>query len=338
MNAKLTFNDILKQVEGSKLNYLISKTPFSANISLKCSFAQNHAKPGQAHIDQHLDAKATVKSEDTKESFDHHDKLVKEVLKLKSKLDGLQDTIKKQNQVIEDQSKQLKNTEKVAEEQAAEFREQLLKVKKEKNKLAAQNRTIEDENEMFKNEIENVKKEHGKFIEEKNVLENQVETLKKAQTTLEGINKKLNEETLRYRYQCGDCADQWKTQEELKNHHQTKHCKDETHQVEISNEEEEFREYSCYYCCKRIKSKDDLEKHKPVCYTIKEFSAYPCDECGAQCPQEADLGHHRTTYHELGTFSQKLRSELWWCDMCPVTYRSQAKLKDHIRICHEGYF
>ena len=71
---------------------------------------------------------------------------------------------------------------------------------------------------------------------------------------------------------------------------------------------------------------------------VREFAAYPCDECGAQCPEEADLGHQRTMYHDLGTFSQELSIEIWWCDMCPVTSRSQAQLKDHIRICHEGYF
>ena len=48
-------------------------------------------------------------------------------------------------------------------------------------------------------------------------------------------------------------------------------------------------EYSCFYCKKIIKSKEDLENHKPVCYTIKDFAANPCDQCGAQCPEEEDL-------------------------------------------------
>ena len=35
-----------------------------------------------------------------------------------------------------------------------------------------------------------------------------------------------------------------------------------------------FIEYSCYYCCKRFKSKEDLEEHKPLCYTIEEFARW----------------------------------------------------------------
>ena len=108
--------------------------------------------------------------------------------------------------------------------------------------------------------------------------------------------------------------------------------------MNLPNREVEFSEYSCFYCCKIIKSKDDLEEHKPVCCTIKDFAPYPCDECGAQCPEEADLGRHRTTYHELGTVSQDLGVEIFWCDVCPITFRSQAKLTEHISICHDEYY
>ena len=33
-----TFNDVIKCVENSNLNYYINKTPFSANIAIKSSF------------------------------------------------------------------------------------------------------------------------------------------------------------------------------------------------------------------------------------------------------------------------------------------------------------
>ena len=94
-------------------------------------------------------------------------------------------------------------------------------------------------------------------------------------------------------------------------------------------------EYSCFYCKKIIKSKEDLENHKPVCYTIKDFAANPCDQCGAQCPEEEDLARHRTTYHGLGTWSPELSIELFWCDICPLTLKSIAELDAHIGCCHE---
>ena len=40
MDAKQIFDCILSQIETSCLNYAVSKTPYSATISLKCSFAK----------------------------------------------------------------------------------------------------------------------------------------------------------------------------------------------------------------------------------------------------------------------------------------------------------
>ena len=42
MEASTVFKEILNKVETSQLNYLISKTPFSANIAIKSSFIKYH--------------------------------------------------------------------------------------------------------------------------------------------------------------------------------------------------------------------------------------------------------------------------------------------------------
>ena len=41
MDANKMFNCLLSEIENSGLNYFVSKTPFSANISLKSSFAKH---------------------------------------------------------------------------------------------------------------------------------------------------------------------------------------------------------------------------------------------------------------------------------------------------------
>ena len=46
MEAKAIFDFILKQVETSPLNFAVSKTPFLASISLKCSFATRFKSSG----------------------------------------------------------------------------------------------------------------------------------------------------------------------------------------------------------------------------------------------------------------------------------------------------
>ena len=98
-----------------------------------------------------------------------------------------------------------------------------------------------------------------------------------------------------------------------------------------------FTEYPCHYCQKIILSKDDLEKHKPVCYTIEDFAPYPCSICGAQCPEEDDLGRHRTTYHGLGTMNKEV-GLIFWCDVCPLTFSSKSELDDHVGVCHAEEF
>jgi hypothetical protein len=140
------------------------------------------------------------------------------------------------------------------------------------------------------------------LTEEKQILICEVKTLKKDQTNhkdlTHSLEQKLEKEIDRFQFKCDYCYHNSKTQTALRKHQQTHNCKDQNNQVELN----QFQEYSCYYCYQRIKSKNDLEKHKPVCHASKDFASYPCDEY----PEEAEMGPHRTTYHELGTFKQDL--------------------------------
>ena len=101
------------------------------------------------------------------------------------------------------------------------------------------------------------------------------------------------------------------------------------------NEETRFDNYPFFYFQKILISNQDLEDHKPVCYTIEDFAPFPCDVCGAQCPLEEDLARHRTTYHELGTFNERFGMDIFWCDICPITCINKSDLDVHIRCCHE---
>ena len=65
MDASSIFNELLHKIENSKLNYIISKTPFSAKISIKKSFIKTFDAPSQnqaeAKVKQdHLEAKKLV--------------------------------------------------------------------------------------------------------------------------------------------------------------------------------------------------------------------------------------------------------------------------------------
>ena len=113
MAAKKIFKNILNQVQASQLNYLISKTPFSANISLKCSFVQMHGQSFPEKV--HHDGEATAKSEDIFDTSGPHENTEIEILEIMSKIVHLEETITKQELVIEDKARQVKASIKTAE-------------------------------------------------------------------------------------------------------------------------------------------------------------------------------------------------------------------------------
>ena len=47
MDASLVFDSIIRSIEDSQLNYAISRTAFSASISIKCSFLKRFSENAQ---------------------------------------------------------------------------------------------------------------------------------------------------------------------------------------------------------------------------------------------------------------------------------------------------
>ena len=94
MDAYTVFKTILLQVESSQLNYSITKTPFSASISLKASFVKIFQSSGQNQEEginqepQMTVITAPVKSEPADEKQNINDKL-KIALDQKNNLEGL---------------------------------------------------------------------------------------------------------------------------------------------------------------------------------------------------------------------------------------------------------
>ena len=120
MEASTVFKEILNKVETSQLNYLISKTPFSANIAIKSSFIKYHDAPS---------LKVPRKDESEKTSFENL-KYSRDLVKLKE-----------QNMKLEDLLQIEKKKVKSLEDQIGEFRENLLDIKKDKHDLNAHLKT-----------------------------------------------------------------------------------------------------------------------------------------------------------------------------------------------------
>ena len=118
---------------------------------------------------------------------------------------------------------------------------------------------------------------------------------------------------------------------QLGQHIRVLHCKDQVSQT--ASIDNRFCEYPCHYCRKIITSVVDLKDHKPICYTIRDFGPFPCADSGAQCTDEASLGDHGTYYHKLGTYSENIGIELFWCDVCPLNFKTSPELDNHLRGC-----
>jgi hypothetical protein len=64
MDASQRFRELLNEVENSNLNYVISKTPFSANISVKRSLIKFHHVKSPKKEDLVADVKEETQTEE----------------------------------------------------------------------------------------------------------------------------------------------------------------------------------------------------------------------------------------------------------------------------------
>ena len=342
MEASRVFNDLIYKIEKSQLNYKISKTPFSANVSIKSSFVKYQC----VKEDNLLLELSKYSEKDVKPNL-HEVKLENAMRKLQEEKENLENILKKE-----------KDKNKSLEAEIGEFRTEILRNKKEK-------KTANSSLETFKSELDDLKeekiqtekatadlKEQKKAKKEVLKIKDEEYTdlkshsarleiqLNECMTELEsaqvcGVEEIYNKDEIK----CEHCDFKCESPVQLGPHVRSEHFKNQVSQTKNLKTDREisFTTYSCFYCSKVIKSVTDLEEHKTVCYTIKDFAPFPCSLCGAQCPEEADLGRHRTTYHGQGTFNEELGIEIFWCDVCPLTCRSKVQLDFHIRGCHEEF-
>ena len=248
MTARNIFNDILKKVETSQLNYAVSKTPFSATISLKCSLVKRSD-------DSSSESQNIVSEEpmNLKETSD------KEIAKLKYTIEVLQNTVTEQKCVIDKQSKQMKNTAKSIDNDKSEMREELLKVKRERNNFGLKVKTLENEIDMLRADVNSLKDENKELIQKGKENTDEIKHLKKDNASLEKLNRNLKQnlekEYENPQYKCEQCDLKTRCQNELKVHKQAYHTKDSSNQVEVEDkpkDETRFASYPCFYCQKYL--------------------------------------------------------------------------------------
>ena len=153
MDAKQIFSNLLSDIETSGLNYFISKTPFSAKISLKNSFAK--------HFNQEIHQTHSKKREAPENIVFKDRTLELESLELREKVASLEKRLVDQKAIIDERWDAEKRLRASYDEKAADFRADLLNLKAEKNKLNSAIKVAETELERHKETQQTLLVENG---------------------------------------------------------------------------------------------------------------------------------------------------------------------------------
>ena len=137
MDAYKIFNKLLREIDNSTLNYSVSKTPYSASISLKCSFARRFTA-NHANVNDDSVVVESVERQNDEKCLIENKELKSRVVSLEQNVLG-QKGVTKHN--VETENKLLKEMD----ENAAEFRAEVLKVKKERKEYGTKAKALESE-------------------------------------------------------------------------------------------------------------------------------------------------------------------------------------------------
>ena len=303
MDASQKFAMILRNIESSQLNFCITKTPFSATISLKSSYVKRFTEE-------------SIKHEEKDNVLDNPDKeKMKEVkienLSLVNSVKELEASAQNTKQVYLDEIQRLKaaldnekKKNKSAEMIIVELREDLLKVKKEKHKLSDDFKAVMKKYEDFLKESTDLKKKNEeiqksvknklKMLEEKDL---EIESLRADNYIFKNVidevraelnNLKVKNQTKnKMENKCGECDTVVENHDQMKDHMRNFHCHNKSSQYD--DKVTKFEEYSCFYCGTVINSNSDLQDHLRVFIQVieslnlnQDIDSIQCDECTAE--------------------------------------------------------
>ena len=346
MEATKVFQGILGSIESSNLNYSLSKTPFSASISLKCSFIKRYQEESQVTNNDITKSLSGRSDQD-----DAVKKLEAENIELRAELESFknakesdQKNVLKEIVKLKDIYGKEKEVSGTLEKNVAEFREEIWKIKKEKHNLSNKFKKKEQECENLKTEVEVSNTENfdlKKTIKIKiELADNTDSELLSTKYELEGIKKdwivikseldnvKLDGAKESESFNCEFCQNNFKTYSNLRMHIRKTHCQNQVTQID---EHEIFRKYNCFYCDSSFCSIEDLEVHPNDCHTQIVQPAFmhqnfTCDIC-------------ERTFEDVNIFEihmkvDHLENEVFWCDICPLHFATDCELHFHIRGCH----
>ena len=365
MDASTVFHQLINKIENSQLNYVISKTPFSANITIKRSFIKYFDAPLRtaAIVIQATSDLGNRKLAEKEKSFT---------------------ALKEEKDAVEEKLDQEKMKVKSLESNVGQFREELLIVKKERNALNSTLNKLETERDDLKlqstKKCKTIKDLQNDLIEKDKILKAKDSECDHLNKGNKEMKKRLEESLLKLvimkeekvlennnmvNFKCSLCDFKHESAVELSAHVRENHYKDQVSQTKTPSNEittiqrekkDETYEYPCFYCGQIISSKESLQSHQIECHNsdlgfhdriyretyfhpvLPAFPHHPpfllplevsCYKCCEKFKNKSELRTHCNASHP--------DLVLFWCDFCLTNFGSERGLQSHIRNKHKDY-
>lgn len=326
------FQDVLKYVAQSKLNFSILQTPFSAQLSLKKSFATNfHEHSGP------LD-KASAESDDSGIWKNRSIELEKRLTAVNLTNLDLKEIIKEKEIAIHN----LENKCKTLEDS--------LKVEKKRNKKERQRSdktNFEKQENSIVKEEKDLNEHHGLDVSNVPIF-NKYETLRNyTSDQSEDIKRDQTQEYCSQTdsIQCNFCSVNFLSETNLKDHVIQKHrpkSEAESQTLITSKisrtqqtieERKAFEPYNCFYCQTSILSETSLTTHVKTCHGQNTPSLNPraMNITNSESKKEPDLKEAFQTY--LLNY-QKEKARKFQCEICHEIFNSESLLGMHSVFTH----
>jgi hypothetical protein len=278
MAAELTFKNVLSHIQQSGLNFSIYLTPFSAQLSLKKSFAK---KFYQEPVDE-------VKIE---ENLGHS---------LEAKVEQLESRLKKIDSENHKLVENLKEREEALEtlQTKCDMMEETLKLERKKSKKERQK--LEKKNSELITNIKLEPKEEEEMETDEVIAEvvtsNKFEPL--ISTSDQDERDSRINKSIKHSGSCIDITPEPKISKAV-----------QTSSISISQVSKEYEKYACFYCEKEIASEQNLIEHRVTCHGATEtpnlFSfpvrprplLFKCIICGLVASSKAEIVNHKKSVH-----------------------------------------
>ena len=343
MDAGLRFNELLNQIENSKLNYVISRTPFSANISVKRSLIKFH--------DNGVSQKKEIEVNEEDQTG--------ETIVLETKIAN----VLEQNAVLKELLEQKSDKVETLESELVNLQQELLKEKKDKNALAFKIKTHKKEltdlnlkslefGQTIK-DLEDEVSEKAKTVKVKDAA--CLNFKKKKEESENRLNEVFNEfnslksETLLERkkissiLKCPFCDVSIGSRIKLSHHVKETHYTDimcqtddlEVNKLDSSDKCQPLRcEYNCFYCGYMINNQDNLRKHRTECreadFVVRDLK---CDTSYKQTYSFPVLPPFQPSSNYPQSFSLPLEK----CFTCNKEFQEKRELRGHFDSCHPDF-